>query len=94
VKHSISAFVAAGGRKQNRYWKLRKWKVTDSCDHLNRIGFAECGPVAAVVFGQPVNADYTVVGGKFVVKEGQLCTVEEGKLIEKHNRAAKRLLEG
>jgi cytosine/adenosine deaminase-related metal-dependent hydrolase len=62
---------------------------------LNRIGFTGMhDPVAAVVFGQPVNADYTVVGGKFVVKEGQLCTVDEGKLIEKHNKAAKRLLAG
>jgi hypothetical protein len=33
-----------------------------------------------------------VVGGKFVVKEGQLVTVEEEKLIERHNQAAKRLL--
>jgi hypothetical protein len=49
-------------------------------------------PIAAVVFGQPVNADYTVVGGKFIVKEGQLCTVDEQKLVEKHNKAAKRLL--
>jgi cytosine/adenosine deaminase-related metal-dependent hydrolase len=49
-------------------------------------------PVAAVVFGQSVNVDYTVVGGKFVVKERQLCTVDEHKLIERHNEAAKRLL--
>ena len=62
---------------------------------LNRIGFTGMhDPVAAVVFGQPVNADYTVVGGRFVVKEGQLCTVEQGRLIEKHNQAAKRLLAG
>jgi 8-oxoguanine deaminase len=60
---------------------------------LNRIGYAGMhDPVAAVLFGQPVNADYTVVGGKFVVKEGQLCTVDEQKLVEKHNAAAKRLL--
>jgi len=60
---------------------------------LNRIGFTGMyDPVAAIVFGQPVNADYTVVGGKFVVKEGQLCTVDEQKLIERHNKAAKRLL--
>ena len=40
---------------------------------LKRIGFTGMhDPVAAIVFGQPVNADYTVVGGKFVVKEGQL----------------------
>ncbi len=59
--------------------------------NLNRIGFTGMhDPVAAVVFGQPVNADYTVVGGKFIVKEGQLCTVDEQKLIEKHNKATKR----
>jgi 8-oxoguanine deaminase len=63
--------------------------------NLNRIGFTGMhDPVAAVVFGQPVNADYTVVGGRFVVREGQLCTVDQGKLIEKHNQAAKRLLAG
>jgi cytosine/adenosine deaminase-related metal-dependent hydrolase len=61
--------------------------------NLNRIGFTGMhDPVAAVVFGQTVNADYTVVGGRFVVREGQLCTVDQGKLIEKHNKAAKRLL--
>ncbi len=60
---------------------------------LDRIGFAGMhDPVAALVFGQPVNVDYTVVGGRFIVKEGQLVTVDECKLIEKHNQAAKRLL--
>lgn len=60
---------------------------------LERIGFAGMhDPVAALVFGQSVNVDYTVVGGRFVVKEGQLVTVDERKLIEKHNKAAKRLL--
>jgi len=63
--------------------------------NLNRIGFSGMhDPVSAVVFGQPVNADYTVVGGKFIVMEGKLCTVDEHKLIEKHNQAARRLLEG
>lgn len=62
--------------------------------NLNQLGFAGMhDPVSAVVFGQPVRVDYTVVNGKFVVKEGQLVTVNEGKLIERHNQAAKRLLE-
>src|SRR5512142_1982665 len=48
--------------------------------NLNRIEFSGMhDPVAAIVFGQSVNVDYTVVGGKFIVKEGQLCTVDEGK---------------
>lgn len=61
--------------------------------HLNQLGFAGMhDPVSAIVFGQPVRVDYTVVNGKFVVKEGQLVTVDEGKVIERHNKAAKRLL--
>jgi 8-oxoguanine deaminase len=63
--------------------------------NLNQLGFAGMhDPVSAVVFGQPVNVDYTVVNGKFVVKEGQLATVDRDQLIEKHNKAAKRLLQG
>ncbi len=61
--------------------------------NLNRLEYAGMhDPVSAVVFGQPVRADYTVVDGKFIVKEGQLVTIDEGKLVEKHNKAAKRLL--
>ncbi|NOT03680.1 MAG: 8-oxoguanine deaminase [Anaerolineales bacterium] len=63
--------------------------------NLNRIGYAGMhDPVAAVVFGQPANVDYTVVNGKFIVREGQLVTVDQRKLVEKHNKAAKRLLLG
>jgi|GEM_PF-4553299 len=62
--------------------------------NLNRLEFTGMhDPVAAVVFAQSVNVDYTVVGGKFIVKEGQLVNVERGKLIERHNAAAKRLFQ-
>jgi len=61
--------------------------------NLNRIEYAGMhDPVSAVVFGQPIRVDYTVVNGKFIVKEGQLVTVDEQKVIERHNKAAKRLL--
>ncbi len=50
-------------------------------------------PLAALVFCAPVRADYTVVGGNFVVKEGQLTNLELPTLIEKHNQAATRLME-
>lgn len=61
--------------------------------NLSRIEFAGMhDPVAAVVFGQPVRVDYTAVGGRFIVREGRMVTVDERKLIEKHNQAAKRLL--
>jgi len=64
--------------------------------NLNRLEYAgaQHDPVSAVVFCQPVRVDYTVVGGKFIVKEGQLVTIDERKLIEKHNKTAKRLMNG
>jgi cytosine/adenosine deaminase-related metal-dependent hydrolase len=49
-------------------------------------------PVAAVVFCAPAKANYTVVGGKTVVREGQLTTLDLPNLIEKHNAAAVRLM--
>lgn len=50
-------------------------------------------PLAALVFCAPVNADYTVVGGKLIVKEGQLQTIDLHPHIEKHNARATRLLQ-
>ena len=62
---------------------------------LNKLGYAGMhDPVSAIVFGQAFNVDYTFVGGKAVVREGQLATIDQGRLIEKHNKAAKRLLAG
>jgi cytosine/adenosine deaminase-related metal-dependent hydrolase len=74
---------------------LEKGKCADFfAIDLNRLDYAgaQHDPVSAVVFCQPQRVDYTVVGGKFVVKEGQLVTVDEGKLIERHNRAAQKLV--
>ena len=64
--------------------------------NLNRLEFAGAlaDPVAALVFCSPVQADYTVVAGKFIVKQGQLLAVDLPALIEQHNQAAKRLLAG
>jgi len=62
---------------------------------LNRLEYAgaQHDPVAAVVFCEPGRVDYTAVGGKFIVKEGQLLSVDERKIVGKQNRASKRLLE-
>ena len=63
--------------------------------NLDALGYAGAlhDPVSALVFCQPVKADFTVVGGKFVVKAGCLVTLDQRKQVEQHNRAAKRLLE-
>jgi cytosine/adenosine deaminase-related metal-dependent hydrolase len=64
--------------------------------NLNRLDYAGAlhDPVAAAVFCHPVRADFTVIGGKFVVREGNLVTLDEHKLVERHNKAARRLLTG
>ncbi len=64
--------------------------------NLDRLEYAGAlhDPVAAIVFCAPTRADYTVVGGKAVVKDGQLVSIELAKLVEQHNRAAMRLLNG
>jgi len=41
-----------------------------------------------------VGVDYNVVNGKFIVREGGLETLDLPVHVEKHNRAARRLLEG
>lgn len=62
--------------------------------NLNNLDYAGAlhDPVAAAIFCAPVRADLTVVGGKTIVKDGQLQTLDLPSLIEKHNRAARRLL--
>ena len=62
--------------------------------NLNRLEYAGAlhDPVAALIFAQPVKADYTVVAGRFVVKNANLETVDEHALVERHNRSATRLL--
>jgi len=61
-------------------------------NHLDYAGGALHDPVAALVFCHPRNVDYTVVAGKFIVKYGHLTTVDINNQVEKHNRAAKRLM--
>jgi cytosine/adenosine deaminase-related metal-dependent hydrolase len=49
-------------------------------------------PVAALLFCTPQNVAYNVVGGKIIVKDGHLQTLDLPRNIEKHNQAAKRLV--
>jgi len=62
---------------------------------LNQLDYAGAlhDPIAAVLFCSPVKADYTVVGGEFIVKDGHLVNLDCGKLVEEHNRLSMQLLE-
>lgn len=63
---------------------------------LNRIEFAGAlhDPVAALLLCAPVPASHTYVHGRPVVAEGRPLGVELEKLLEEHNRASRRLIEG
>ena len=60
---------------------------------LNFAGGAVHDPVASLLLCASPQAAYTVVNGKVVVREGQLTTVDQGPLIEHHNRLALQLAE-
>jgi hypothetical protein len=45
-------------------------------------------PVGALLLCAPNSADYTIVNGKVVVRQGRVTTLELESLIEQHNRLA------
>ena len=63
---------------------------------LKRIDYAGAlsDPVAAILFCNPVTVNYNVVGGRFIVKNGELQSLDLPIHTEEHNKAARRLLEG
>ena len=76
---------------------LAPGKCADFCAvRLDRLEYAGAlhDPLAAVVFCAPAGVDYTVVGGRVVVRERQLTTLDLPVLVERHNRAARRLVRG
>jgi len=63
---------------------------------LNRLDYAGGlhDPVAAALFCTPQKVDFSMVGGKTVVKNGQMVNLDVDQLIQKHNKAAERLVNG
>jgi 8-oxoguanine deaminase len=61
---------------------------------LNSLGYAGGlgDPVAAGVFCAPQPARYTVVGGRCIVADGRIATLDIEPVIEEHNRHAMDLL--
>jgi cytosine/adenosine deaminase-related metal-dependent hydrolase len=62
-------------------------------DTLAMAGGAVHDPVGALMLCASANADFTVVHGRVVVRQGQLATVDLGPLIERHNALARQLAE-
>lgn len=63
---------------------------------LNRLDYAGAlhDPVAATIFCNSVNVDLNVVGGQIIVQNGHFLPFDLSDHVQKHNQAAKRLLEG
>lgn len=62
--------------------------------NLNRLDYAGAlhDPVAAALFCAPQTVDLNIVGGKTIVKDGKMVTVDVPSLVQQHNQAAARLL--
>jgi len=60
---------------------------------LDGIGFAGAlhDAVAALVFCTPPNVSCSIINGKVVVRDGQLCTIDLPLVIERHNTLAQQL---
>lgn len=63
---------------------------------LDTIGFAGAthDPVAALTFCASPHADFSVINGRMVVKDGNLLTVDAPVLVEQHNTISRKLING
>ena len=64
--------------------------------NLNQINYsgATTDPVAAIVFCQPSNVDWSIINGRVVVEQGQLTTIDLGPHLEIHNAISKAMIRG
>jgi cytosine/adenosine deaminase-related metal-dependent hydrolase len=62
--------------------------------NLNRLDYAGAlhDPVAAIALCATQRVDVSVVGGKVIVQDGHLLTLDVPRQVEKHNQAAMRLV--
>jgi len=63
-------------------------------DTLSMAGAAVHDPVGALLMCASDNADFVVVNGRVVVRQGESATVDMGPLIERHNQLAMQLAFG
>lgn len=61
---------------------------------LSFAGGAVHDPIGSLMLCASAQANYTIVNGRVVVKEGQLTTLNLGPVIERHNRFAQQLAAG
>ena len=64
--------------------------------NLKQVGYAGAlhDPVAAILFCNTPEVDWSVINGKVIVKEGQLTTLELEPHIERHNAISSAMIRG
>jgi len=99
TSEDILSIATNGGRdvlNQPEIGSIEKGKAADLIMvRSDRLGFAggQSDPVEALVnTGTTQEVDYNIVNGKIVVREGELTTINEDNIIEKHNQIAEKLL--
>jgi len=60
-------------------------------DTLSMAGGAVHDPLGALLLCASDNADYTIVNGRVVVRQGRLTSIDLGPLLERHNTLAIQL---
>lgn len=89
-----------GGAKALRRDDIGSLEVGKAADligiRLRRLEYAGAlhDPVAAAVFCAPVSVDWSMINGRVVVEEGRLTTLEIEPFVERHNRIARRMVNG
>jgi hypothetical protein len=63
-------------------------------DTLSMAGGAVHDPLGALLLCTSDNANYTIVNGRVIVREGRLTPLDVGLLVERHNQLAMQLAEG
>ena len=63
---------------------------------LNRLAYTGAlhDPVAAVLFCQPPNVDWSVINGRVVVENGRLTTLDLMPHLERHNAISAAMIGG
>lgn len=53
---------------------------------------AQADPLAALLFCAPVGVDWSLIAGRFVVRDGVLVGHDLGRIVAEHNRASRQLM--
>jgi 8-oxoguanine deaminase len=98
AREALEIATLGGAKVLGRYdiGSLEPGKAADfvafRTDDLVHAG-AQSDPVAALITCAPVQCWLSVINGKLIVEEGEICTIDLPKTIEQHNRLSQMLLE-